>query len=158
MHNKYIFLLSLITLLAFGTACGPDNKKVYNEEDIKTIKALPETHISFIAEFYPNVVRANNHILKQRKRLLKYRDDFPNAIKRDKKLNRLNKIAGKYRLTDSLFRKGLTKSEYLSRMDKLLSRELKVNVKKARDPMTCVVRGCGKVLDDLDLLQKVRAS
>jgi len=122
MHNKYIYLLSLIVVLAFVTACNPDNKKAYSEEDIKTIKALPETHISFICEFYPNVVIANNVILEQRKRLIKYRDDFPNAVKRNKKLNRLNKIADKYRLTDSLFRKGLTKSEYLSRMDKLLFR------------------------------------
>ena len=44
----------------------------------------------------------------------------------------------------------------LTGMDKLLSRELKVPVKRASDPMTCVVRGCGKVLDDLDLLQRVK--
>jgi rod shape-determining protein MreB len=43
-------------------------------------------------------------------------------------------------------------------MDKLLSRELKVPVKRAKDPMTCVVRGCGKVLDDLDLLQRVKVA
>lgn len=43
----------------------------------------------------------------------------------------------------------------LRNFDKLLEKELKVPVKLAKDPMTCVVRGCGFVLDDLDLLQKV---
>ena len=41
-------------------------------------------------------------------------------------------------------------------MDKLMSHELKVPVKVVPDPMTCVVRGCGIVLDDRDLLNKVR--
>lgn len=41
-------------------------------------------------------------------------------------------------------------------VDKLLSNELKVPVRIAKDPMTCVVRGCGKVLDDLDLLKRVK--
>ncbi len=43
-------------------------------------------------------------------------------------------------------------------MDKLLTRELKVPVVRAQDPLTCVVRGCGKVLDDLDLLERVKVS
>ena len=41
-------------------------------------------------------------------------------------------------------------------LDKLMSYELKVPVYVAKDPMTCVVRGCGMLLDDLDLLEKVR--
>lgn len=44
----------------------------------------------------------------------------------------------------------------LRNFDKLLEKELNVPVKVAKDPMTCVVRGCGFVLDDLDLLQKVQ--
>lgn len=43
----------------------------------------------------------------------------------------------------------------LRNFDKLLEKEIQVPVRVAKDPMTCVVRGCGVVLDDLDLLQKV---
>lgn len=43
-------------------------------------------------------------------------------------------------------------------MDKLMEMELKVPVHVVPDPMTCVVKGCGKVLDDLDLLHKIRVS
>ncbi|NMB56435.1 rod shape-determining protein, partial [Candidatus Beckwithbacteria bacterium] len=32
----------------------------------------------------------------------------------------------------------------------------KMPVWVADDPLTCVVRGCGKVLDDIDLLERVR--
>lgn len=44
----------------------------------------------------------------------------------------------------------------LRNFDKLLEEETKVPVKVAKDPMTCVVRGCGIVLDDLDLLERVK--
>jgi rod shape-determining protein MreB and related proteins len=44
----------------------------------------------------------------------------------------------------------------LRNFDKLLEEEIKVPVKLAKDPITCVVRGCGVVLDDLDLLKRVR--
>lgn len=44
----------------------------------------------------------------------------------------------------------------LRNFDKLLEKEVKVPVKLAKDPITCVVRGCGVVLDDLDLLKRVR--
>lgn len=41
-------------------------------------------------------------------------------------------------------------------LDRLMASELKVPVRLATDPMTCVVRGCGKVLDDWSLLKKIR--
>ncbi|MBT6401787.1 rod shape-determining protein [candidate division WWE3 bacterium] len=44
----------------------------------------------------------------------------------------------------------------LRNLDKLLEKETNVPVRVAKDPMTCVVRGCGIVLDDLDLLARVR--
>jgi rod shape-determining protein MreB len=40
--------------------------------------------------------------------------------------------------------------------DKLLMHELKVPVRSVKDPMTCVVKGCAKVLDDKSLLKRVR--
>ncbi len=41
-------------------------------------------------------------------------------------------------------------------LDKLMAYELKVPVHVSKDPLTCVVRGCGLLLDDLDLLERVR--
>lgn len=46
----------------------------------------------------------------------------------------------------------------LRNLDKLLEKETNVSVRVAKDPMTCVVRGCGIVLDDLDLLERVKIS
>ncbi len=41
-------------------------------------------------------------------------------------------------------------------LDKLMTYELKVPVRVSKDPLTCVVRGCGKLLDDISLLERVR--
>ncbi|MCJ7829550.1 rod shape-determining protein [Patescibacteria group bacterium] len=41
-------------------------------------------------------------------------------------------------------------------LDKLISEETKIPVWVADDPQTCVVRGCGKVLEDEVLLKKVK--
>jgi rod shape-determining protein MreB len=41
-------------------------------------------------------------------------------------------------------------------MDKLMSEETRMPVYVADDPMTAVVRGCGRVLDDMKLLQRVK--
>ena len=43
-------------------------------------------------------------------------------------------------------------------MDKLLSTELRVPVRVAKDPLTCVVKGCARVLEDDELLNKVKIS
>lgn len=42
--------------------------------------------------------------------------------------------------------------------DKKLAEETKLPVWAADDPLTTVVRGCGKVLDNLDLLSRVRVT
>ncbi len=57
-------------------------------------------------------------------------------------------------VTDGMILAGGT--SLLKGLDKLMSFELKVPVKLSKDPMTCVVRGCGKLLDDMDLLERVR--
>ncbi|MDO8488143.1 MAG: rod shape-determining protein [bacterium] len=44
----------------------------------------------------------------------------------------------------------------ISGIDRLMSEETRMPVFIAEDPMTAVVRGCGKVLDDIKLLQRVR--
>jgi len=41
-------------------------------------------------------------------------------------------------------------------LDKLISEETKIPVWVADDPQTCVVRGCGKILEDEKLLRKVK--
>lgn len=46
----------------------------------------------------------------------------------------------------------------LAGLDKLIAEETKMPVWIADDPMTCVVRGCGKVLEDESLLKRVRVT
>ncbi len=46
----------------------------------------------------------------------------------------------------------------LKGLDKKIAEETKLPVWVADDPLTAVVRGCGKVLDNLDLLSKVRVT
>lgn len=43
-------------------------------------------------------------------------------------------------------------------IDKLLAQETKMSVWRADDPQSCVVKGCGKVLEDEKLLEKVRVT
>ncbi|MGB6839324.1 MAG: rod shape-determining protein [Microgenomates group bacterium] len=43
-------------------------------------------------------------------------------------------------------------------IDKIVSEETKMPVWIADDPMTCVVRGCGKVLEDTSLLRKIKVT
>ena len=121
--NLHLFFSGLIII--FIVSCNTGGKKDYNEEDIKTVKALPETHIDFIVSFYPGAVKANQRILEQREQIIEYKEDYPAAVKRSRKLKRLNRLAAEYRLTDSLFTKDLTKDEFLSSIDKLM---LRVNI------------------------------
>ena len=46
----------------------------------------------------------------------------------------------------------------LKGLDKKIAQETKIPVWIADDPLTTVVRGCGRVLDDLDLLAKVKVT
>jgi rod shape-determining protein MreB len=46
----------------------------------------------------------------------------------------------------------------LAGMDQRLSYETKMTVYVAEDPMTCVVRGAGKVLEEMDTLRKLLVS
>ena len=41
-------------------------------------------------------------------------------------------------------------------IEKAVADATKMPVYIAEDPLTCVVRGCGKLLDDLSLLNKIR--
>lgn len=44
----------------------------------------------------------------------------------------------------------------LNGIDKVISEATKIKVLIADDPLTCVVRGCGRVLEDYSLLSKIR--
>lgn len=43
-------------------------------------------------------------------------------------------------------------------LDKRIAEETKLPIYIADDPLTTVVRGCGRVLDNLDLLSKVKVT
>lgn len=47
-------------------------------------------------------------------------------------------------------------SSLLTDIDKLVAEETKVPVRIADDPLTTVVRGCGKALEEIELLEKVK--
>jgi len=47
-------------------------------------------------------------------------------------------------------------SSLITGIDKLVAEETKVPVRITEDPLTTVVRGCGKTLDEIELLEKVR--
>jgi rod shape-determining protein MreB len=42
-------------------------------------------------------------------------------------------------------------------IDKVISEAAKIPVVVAQDPLTCVVRGCGKILDDLAILERIKS-
>jgi rod shape-determining protein MreB len=46
----------------------------------------------------------------------------------------------------------------LEGIDKRIEDETKMKVTVAEDPLSCVVRGCGKVLEDASLLKKIRVT
>lgn len=61
-------------------------------------------------------------------------------------------------LVSDIIKSGITLAggtSQLRGLARLMSYELKVPVRVAEDPMTCVVRGCAKVLDDEVLFKKV---
>jgi Bax protein len=86
------------------------------------VKKLSDENIAFIVKFYPGIAEANEHIREQRKQILKYKNDYPDAVKRSRIRKRLNKMAAKYRLGDTLFNSNLTHREFLQRIDSLLYR------------------------------------
>lgn len=64
-------------------------------------------------------------------------------------------------LVSDILKRGITLcggGALLEGLDRLLSEETKMPVWVADDPMTAVVRGCGKVLEDEGLLKKVRVT
>lgn len=64
-------------------------------------------------------------------------------------------------LVSDIMEKGITMAgggSLLSGIDKIIAERTKMHVWIADDPLTCVVRGCGKVLEDNTLLSKIRVT
>ena len=62
-------------------------------------------------------------------------------------------------LLSDLLDRGITLAgggSQLTGVNTFLEKKLKTPVKIAEDPISCVVRGTGKVLDDVELLQRVQ--
>jgi rod shape-determining protein MreB len=64
-------------------------------------------------------------------------------------------------LTGDVLNRGMVLAGGVSQLpglDKLIAEKIKMPVWVAEDPMTAVVRGCGRVLEDEELLKKVRVT
>jgi len=62
-------------------------------------------------------------------------------------------------LISDVLKSGITMAgggSLLTGIEKFISEGTKIPVRVAKDPLTCVVRGCGKVLDNIELLEKVK--
>lgn len=62
-------------------------------------------------------------------------------------------------LLGDLFRQGLVLTgggAMLTGLDRYIASEIKIPVKASEDPILSVVRGCGRALEEVDLLEKVR--
>lgn len=64
-------------------------------------------------------------------------------------------------LVSDILERGITLAgggSLLDGIDTLIAKETKMPVWIADDPLTCVVRGCGKLLDEFELLEKVKVT
>ncbi len=64
-------------------------------------------------------------------------------------------------LTSDIMERGITLAgggALISGIDKVIAEATKMNVWIAEDPLTCVVRGCGIVLENPDLLKRIRVT
>lgn len=64
-------------------------------------------------------------------------------------------------LTSDIMERGITLAgggALISGIDKVIAEATKMNVWIAEDPLTCVVRGCGIVLENPDLLRRIRVT
>lgn len=64
-------------------------------------------------------------------------------------------------LTSDIMERGITLAgggALVSGIDKVIAEATKMNVWIAEDPLTCVVRGCGIVLENPDLLRRIRVT
>lgn len=64
-------------------------------------------------------------------------------------------------LTSDIMERGITLAgggALISGIDKVIGEATKMNVWIAEDPLTCVVRGCGIVLENPDLLRRIRVT
>lgn len=116
---------------------------------------------------------------EEREAVLRGRDlstGLPKSLKissvqiREALMSTINQIAGEIaevleetppELLPDIMEKGVTLTgggALLRGLDKKISEETKMSVWVADDPLTCVVRGCGKVLENVNLLSRVRVN
>lgn len=116
------FLVVVLTL--FSTSCKPEKKKekILTYEEISTRKNLPGSHKNFILEFTPKILKSNEKIMHQRKKIIALRTMYHRVVKEEWQALWLNMVALQYRYDADYIHYGLTETEYQKRIDSLLLR------------------------------------
>nr|NQU90774.1 glucosaminidase domain-containing protein [Bacteroidota bacterium] len=84
--------------------------------------SLPDGHKQFILDFYPKIVEANNKVLADHDKIKDLRSSYQKVSGKESQLAWLNKVAGKYKFGQDMFKPNLSKDEFERLIDTLLFR------------------------------------
>jgi Bax protein len=92
-------------------------------EDITTISSIPDSHKVFMADFLPEIHRANNNILRHRNSILDLRDTLEkNDSLKASQLNTVHRFMQAYRLKQPAQIQHLSEEKLEETINKLLAR------------------------------------
>lgn len=113
----------LVAPIFFLITCKPVKKeKILTSEEITTLRDLPESHKNFIIEFTPKILKSNNKITSQRNRILWLKHQYQEVVIEGWQKLWLNMVALQYRYDADYIHLGISKNEYIKRIDSLLLR------------------------------------
>lgn len=121
-HKIFVHLFITSFLLLGVASCKQKGDESFDPDNISTVKNLPDSHKTFIVNFYPAAVKANNDIKLDRAKLINLRDDYKHVIIKKRQFSWINNLAVRYRFGDDFFSESITKGEYLQKIDTMLYR------------------------------------
>nr|NQU94277.1 hypothetical protein [Bacteroidota bacterium] len=121
--SKCITFLSAFFLMVMLFSClNTETKDTFDESEIKTNKPLPDGHKQFILDFYPKIVEANKKVLSVHNKIKDLKSSYQKVSGNKAELIWLNKVAGKYKFDQDMFKPNLSKDEFERLIDTLLFR------------------------------------